>query len=68
MQTLDLYQDAQGRFHYQAHESGQPRPPVALCGTSVADMRTAAWFAPGDPRGNVHYDRACDDCRDRLSV
>lgn len=65
---LDLHQDAQGAFHYQAHPHGQPRPGTALCGISVADMRSAAWFPVGDPRGDVHLSRACDDCRARLVV
>lgn len=65
---LDLRQDGHGQFHYEAHPSGQPRTHVALCGAPTSTMATRAWFRVGDPRGDVHYVRACDACRDLLAT
>lgn len=66
--NVDLYQDDEGRFHYVAYEPGTVRKGVpTLCGQSTQAMRHAAWFKLGDPRGRVHYDRACHECRQLLS-
>lgn len=65
---LDLYQDSEGWFHYVAYEVGKPhKGNLTLCGLSPEEMRSAAWFKLGDPRGAVHYARACDECRQILS-
>lgn len=63
---LDIYQDASGLFHYEAHPSGTPRTHLALCGAPTSTMSPRAWFRPLDTRGRVHYDRACDPCRSLL--
>lgn len=65
---LDLYQSADGCFHYEVHEAGERRARIALCGAPTSTMATRAWFRVGDRRGGVHYDRACDTCRDLLAV
>lgn len=65
---VEIYEDDDGRFHYQMRRIGaknQNQNPT-LCGKLVLDMREAAWFTVGDKRGKVHFDRACEDCRERL--
>lgn len=68
MILVDLFRDPLGRTHFEAHESGTPRTRVALCGLPTAALTKAAWFPPLDPRGQVHYERACDPCRQALAV
>jgi len=62
---VDIFQDSAGAFHYQVYRPGVPngRKGPTMCGLDIADLRSVAWFAVGDQRGRVHYDKACDTCR-----
>ena len=69
MTNVDLYEEPQGAFHYFPYEPGVKNAradAVALCGRPKEGLRHAAWFAAGDSRGGVHYERACDTCRKEL--
>lgn len=68
MTQVDLRQGEEGLFHYVLFESGQRngRNRVTICGLDTQTLRRGAWFAVGDSRGRVHYDRACDVCRGGL--
>lgn len=67
--VVHVYQDNEGIFHYQvrAYRQKNAKSGPALCWLSVSDMRQVSWFDVGDPRGKVHYERACGDCRDALT-
>jgi hypothetical protein len=68
---LDIFEDDEGAYHYVAFESGRPNARAdaqTLCGRSPHGMRTAAWFRVGDPRGGVHFARACRACGEALVV
>lgn len=68
---VEVYQDDDGAFHYQAFIAGTKnarRDTPTLCGITVGGMRQAAWFPVGDPRGRVHHDNACHQCRRQLAV
>lgn len=68
--NVDLYEDADGEFHYQAYNVGEKnaRSAPTLCNRPVDGMRKAAWFPVNDPRGRVHHERGCDTCRARLAI
>lgn len=65
-----VFEDVAGRFHYQPVIVGMPhaRKAPTFCGADIETMRRIAWFDVGDRRGQVHYERACDDCREGLQV
>lgn len=65
---VEIYEDGDGRFHFQPRQVAvkNQNQNLTLCGESVLDMRESAWFNIGDRRGRVHFDRACEDCREGL--
>lgn len=67
--NVDVYRDDQGQTHFVVYVPGVPngRQGAALCGRSTEAMESAAWFPVGDPRGRVHYARACSECSEGLS-
>jgi hypothetical protein len=70
--NLDLYEDVdRHEFHYFPYEPGVKNARAgytSFCGLPPDGLRKAAWFAVGDHRGHVHFERACDTCGKALTV
>lgn len=66
MTVVELYQDSSGVFHYEFRESGIPRTRMTACGRDSRQLRHAAFFEINDERGRLHYEKACEQCRDGL--
>lgn len=65
---VEIYQSADGLFHYEYREYKVPRTRLTPCGLNTKDLRHAAWFDVGDTRGGGHYTRSCDTCSASLIV
>ncbi len=65
-----VYEDLVGSFHYQVFLPGSEDNKLnpTICGLSIIGMKTRAWFRVGDSRGGVHYERACESCREGMKI
>lgn len=67
MFNIDIFEDPNQVFHYVSYQPGVPNSrshSPTVCGMQFHGMgfRRAAQFNVGDPRGAVHFVRACIAC------
>ncbi|KKM81014.1 hypothetical protein LCGC14_1334050 [marine sediment metagenome] len=63
-----VFQDENRQYHYRVYESGTKVDGLTMCGLESETLSTRAWFAVGDSRGQVHYAKGCEECRNGLVV
>jgi hypothetical protein len=70
--NVDVVIDDAGDYHFVVYLPGAKNARaqgLTLCGKDRRKgMGPRAWFRVGDKRGAVQFARACETCREKLSI